>query len=143
MILVYPATIDSLPEDAGVVNLDGRDRNYALFGNSLRNRVISFSQARQLFYSGVIGRDSSSLTTSLGVGQRSNTTRSRVGERWNLSNSTLRDLGASHVYVTGTPEIAMDDCLQLTEVERLDRSPLRGSPLPFPGMLYSFELCDR
>ncbi len=120
----YPEILDRLPPESTVVNLGHRTRNYILFGEMRRNRIVNYLEA------------SSALRTSLGKHNPD-----EAPEIVPLSHPILRQLGATHIFTEGYPKFIPDECIQLKKVGGLDTDTL-GNPLSNPVSLYEIEFCS-
>jgi hypothetical protein len=123
----YPAMIDRLPPGSTVVNLGERIWNYALFGRIHRNRVVSYSEASRLFEQSPADGEQASEP-------------GRV--TFYLASSPLAQMGATHVFTVGSPNVRHDDCILLHEIDRLDRDPVVQTILPKPQVLYEIQNCQ-
>jgi hypothetical protein len=116
----YPAALDRLPAGTVVLNLADRSWHYPLAGAALSNRVVSMPEGRRM-----LGLPPS-LTAPRDV---------------RLRAAPLHAAGVTHVFATGTA-LSHDACVQLDEVDRLDRNPVNGTPLGGARVLYAVRyLC--
>lgn len=116
-VLGYVSALDSLPESSVVVNCVGRPLNYALFGDRLANKVISYSAARSQF-------------------------RSAESEDWHFTVEALRELRATHIYIGDRSNWSAADGVRLVPVDRLARNPYNGAPLVESFTLYRVDLSN-
>lgn len=125
---VYPKVIDELPPGSRILNLAGRIWSYPLYGKSRQNEVISYIESLRQFSDMRID----SADVDLGP------------ERWtspvSLSADKVKALGATHVFVTGTPALVLEGAITLREVGRLDEMPVIGGKLKEPNALYEIDL---
>lgn len=115
-LLEYPARIDELPENALVVNGEDRPLNYLLVGDNLRNRVMSTPEAKRKF------------TTVTGT--------------WRFTEQAIRETGATHFYIHSSVRPKSDSCVEIKEVDRMDRNPFNGVPFAEPRILYALLVCQ-
>jgi len=121
----YPEMIDQLPPGSTVVNFGRRTSNYALYGKTHQNRVVSYVQAYRL----------------LGPRQQGKIPE-EAPQIGHLAFSTLRKLNATHLFTVGYPRLSLDERVQLREIDRMDKIPILGKPLTKPSTLYEIIYYD-
>jgi hypothetical protein len=117
----YPEALDRLPPGSTIMNLGHRTRNFAMFGENFRNRVLVHTEAFRTI--AAVNRDADEAAT---------------GGR--LRYEALREAGITHVLTEGKPELSLDQCVALHEVGAVDKDQL-GNVLKEPIRLYEVELC--
>jgi len=117
----YPKMIDQLPPGSSVVNFARRTLNYGLFGSNHQNRVISYTVSFRALEAPAHGR-----------------TGEEAADAGMLKYATLKALGATHIVTEGFPVLALEDCVSLQEIDRLDKD---AKPLEKPFRLFRINYC--
>ena len=120
----YPKMIDQLPPGSTVVNLGRRTANYGLFGKGHQNRVVSYMESSHR-----LGHQLAEIPEEAPQAAR-------------LTSSTLRTVGATHLFALKSTTLLVDGCVQLNEIDSMDRGHFIGTPLPDPAVLYEIAYCD-
>ena len=121
----YPAAIDSLPQGSVIVNLSSRPHNYGLYGKTLQNRVVNFMESLRIL-----------AAEPLKKAWLWNLDAEEASDVYSLKFSTLKELGATHLYTVGYPRLLLDERVTLQEIDRLDKNPVNGVSLPKPLILW-------
>ncbi len=99
-----------------MVNGVDRSTNYSLVGDNLHNRVMSTPEAKRKF------------TTVTGT--------------WRFTEQAIRETGATHFYIHSSVRPKSDSCVEIKEVDRMDRNPFNGVPFAEPRILYALLVCQ-
>lgn len=126
----YPSAIDNLPQGSVIVNLSSRPNNYGLYGKTLQNRVVNFMESIRILAE---EPPKKAWLWNLDAEEASNA--------YSLRLSTLKELGATHLYTMGYPKLLLDKCVALQEIDHLDKNPVNGVSLPKPLILWDISYC--